>query len=171
MIAVLRSNMFMADVTFMADGAFDQNGKGSAPERRSWSASTLCCACRSSSAAVTRVRSVRASSISLSGESLPARSCRRNSRSRSTRHVEASAADGRIAPEIREKQRSDHWSHRNRSVECLSAYSKKAWLSRIENAAHFKFRFSIPLIACWSRGSRRLATFWFHVTNARLACV
>jgi len=160
----------MADVTFMADGAFDQSGKGSAPERRSWSASTLCCACRSSSAAITRVRSVRASSISLSGESLPARSCSRNSRNRSTRHFEASAADGRIAPEICEQQRSYHRSHRNRSIECLSAYSKKAWLSRIENAAHFKFRFSIPLIACWSPNWCRFTTFWFPVASARSAC-
>ena len=160
----------MADGTFMADDALDQSGKGSAPERRSCSASASGCACRSSSAAVTRVRSIRASSISLSGKSLPTQSSSRNSRNHSTRHVETSATDGGIAPKVREKQRSDHWSDRNRSVECLCGYSEKAWLSRIEKAAYFESRFPIHLIACSSRSSRRLMTFWSRVASARSAC-
>jgi hypothetical protein len=170
LIYALNGNTFMADGTFMADDALDQSGKGSTPECRSWSASTSSCTCRSRSTIVTPVRSIRASSISLSGRSFPTRACSRNSRRHRTRHIEASAKDGGIAPAVREKQRSDHRSHRKRSVECLSAYSKKAWLSRIEKAAHFESRFPIPLIACSSPSSRRLTTFWSHVASALLAC-
>jgi hypothetical protein len=160
----------MPNGTFMADDAVDQSGKGSTPERRSWSASASGCAYRSSSPAVTRVRSIRAPSISLSGGSLPPRSSPRNSRSHCTRDLEAPAVDAGIGPEIREKQRSDHRSHRNRSVECLCPYFKKAWLSRIEKAVHFEFKFPIPLIACSSRNSRRLTTFWSHVASAPSRC-
>src|SRR5437899_7405980 len=163
LIFVLNGNTLMADGTFMADDALDQSGKGATPECRSWSASTSSCASRSSSTAVPRVRSVRASSISLSGRRLPTRASSRNSRRHSTRYIEAPANDGGIGPAAREKQRSDPRSHRNRSVECLSAYSKKAWLSRIEKAAHFESIFPIHLIACSSRSSRRLTTFWSHV--------
>ena len=160
----------MSDDTFMADDAFHQSGKSSAAERRSWSASTPSCTLRGSAAVVTRVRSIGASSISLSGRSLPTRASSRNSRSHSTGHIEASAKDGGIAPAVREEQRSDHRSHRKRSVECLSAYSKEAWLSRVEKAAHFESRFPIHLIACLSRSSRRLTTFWSHVASALSAC-
>jgi retron-type reverse transcriptase len=166
LIFVLNGNILMADGTFMADDALDQSGKGATAECRSWSASTSCCASRSSSTAVPRVRSIRASSISLSGRSLPARASSRNSRRHSTRYIEAPANDGGIGPAARAKQRSEHRSHRNRSVKCLSAYSKKAWLSRIEKAAHCESIFPIHLIACSSRSSRRLTTFWSHVASA-----
>src|SRR6266496_5620691 len=88
LIFALRSNMFMTD------DAFDQSGKGSAAERGSWSAPASSCASRSSAAVVTRVRSVRASSLSLPGRSLPSRSTSRSSRSHGAGDVEASAADG-----------------------------------------------------------------------------
>ena len=160
----------MPNGTFRADDAVDQSGKGSTPERRSWSASASGCAYRSSSPAVTRVRSIRAPSISLSGDSFPPRSSPRNSRSHRTGDLEASAVDAGIGPEIRENQRSDHRSYRHVSVECLSPYFKKAWLSRIEKAAHFEFKFPIPLIACSNRNSSRLTTSWSHVANAPWRC-
>src|SRR5437588_9147779 len=59
MIFVLRSNMFMTD------DAFEQSGKGSAAERGAGSAPASSCAFRSSATVVTRVRFVRASSLSL----------------------------------------------------------------------------------------------------------
>src|SRR5437773_2210526 len=96
LIFVLRGNMFMAH------DAFDQSGKGSAAERRSWFASAPSRAARSSAAPVRRVRFVRASSISLPGRSLPARSTRRSSRGHGADHVEASAAYGGTSPEVRE---------------------------------------------------------------------
>src|SRR5439155_8860061 len=86
--SVLRGNMCM---TY---DALNQSGKGSAAERRSWPTPASCCFTRSSPAVVTRVRSVRASSISVLGGSVPARSTRRSHRAYSADHVEASAEHG-----------------------------------------------------------------------------
>jgi hypothetical protein len=159
----------MADVTFMADDALDQSGKGSTPERRSWSAPPSSCASRSSATVITRVRFVSASSISLPTRSFPARPAGRSSRGHGAGHLETSAAHGGASPEVREKQRVDHRSDRNRRVECLSTSSEKAWLSRVPKAA-FKSMFLIPLIACSSRSSRRPTTFWCPVASAPSAC-
>jgi hypothetical protein len=70
------------------------------------------------------------------------------------------------SPEIREKQRSDYRGNRSRRVACLSAYSQKAWLSRVQEATHIESISHIHLIACSSRSSRRLTRFWSHVANA-----
>ena len=156
----------MANVTFMADGAFDQSGKGSALERRAWSAATSSGARRRSSPAVTRVRSFRASGVSLHRESVSARSTSRNSRDHDTGHFEAATTNRGTSSKICEKQWSDDRGHRNRRDECFSAYSKKAWLSRIEEAAHFEFISHIHLIACSKQSSRRLMRCWFPVANA-----
>jgi hypothetical protein len=155
----------MADDTFMADGARNQSGKGSAFERRAWSAATSTGARRRSSPAGTRVRSIRASSISLSRESVPTRSPGRNSRDHNTGHFEASATNRGTSAETCEKQRSDYGGNRNRRVACLSAYSQKAWLRRIPEATHFESISHIHLIACSRRSSRRLTRFWSHVAN------
>jgi hypothetical protein len=156
----------MADDTFMEDGARHQSGKGSAFERRAWSSATSTGARRRSSPAGTRVPSIRAASLSLPRESVSARSPCRNSRDHNTGHFETSATHRRTSPEIREKQRSDYRGNRNRRVACLSAYSQKAWLSRIQEATHFESISHIHLIACSRRSSRRLTRFWSHVANA-----
>ena len=166
LISVVNSNILMSHGAL----AFDQGGEGLAIECRSWPATPSSCASRSSASVVTRVRFVRTPGISLPGRSLPARSSSPSSRSHSAGHVETSAADRGAAPQVREKQRSDHRSDRNCRVACLSAYSKKAWLSRVEKAAHFKSTFPIRLIACSSRSSRRLMTFWFPIASAPSAC-
>ena len=158
--------MFMADDTFMEDGARHQSGKGPAFERRACSSATSTAARRRSSPAGTRVPSIRAASLSLSRESVAARSPCRNSRDHSTGHFEASPTNRRTSPEIRKKQRSDDRGNRNRRLECLSTYSPKAWLSRIQEATHFESRSHIPLIACSRQSSRKLTRFWCHVANA-----
>jgi len=160
----------MADVTFMADDALYQSGQGSTPELCSWSASAPHCAFRCSAAVVTRVRFIRASGISLSATGLATPASSRDSPDYRTGHLETSPTDCGIAAEIRERQWSDHRSDCNRGIEYLSAYAEKAWLSRVEKAAHFESRFPIPLIACSSRNSRRLTTFWSHVASAPSAC-
>jgi RNA-directed DNA polymerase len=104
-----RGNMFMTNDTF------DQSGKGSAAERRSWPTPASCCFARSGAALVTRVRSVRASSISVPGGSVSARSAGRSPQAHSADHVEASAEHGGTAAEVREKQWPDHWSDRDRA--------------------------------------------------------
>jgi hypothetical protein len=163
--SVLRGNMYM---TY---DAFDQSGKGSAAERRSWPSRASCCFARSSTALVTRVRFVRASSISVPGGSVPARSTSRSHRAYSADHAEASAEHGGTSPEVREKQRTDHWSNRDRRAEHVSRCSKKAWLSRVQRAAHFKSTFPIRLIACSSRSSRRPTIFWCPLGSAPWAGV
>src|SRR5258708_9194128 len=100
----LRGNMFMTD------DAFDQSGKGSAAERRSWPMPASCCFARSGTALVTRVRSVGASSISVPGGSLPARSAGRSPRPNSAGHDEPSSEHGGTAAGARYEQRP-HRAH------------------------------------------------------------
>ena len=142
--------------TFMTDDAFDQSGNGSAAERRAWPTPASCCFTRSGTALVTRVRSVRASSITVPGGSVPARSAGRSSRAYSADHVEASAEYGGTAAEVRKKQWPDHGSDRDRRGDRVSRCLKKAWLSRAPKAAHCKFTFPIRLIAYSSQSRARL---------------
>ena len=160
LISVVESNIFMAN------GALYQGGESSPNKCRSWPAAAWSRAARGSASPVTRLRFVRAASLSLLGRSLPARSAGKDSRSHSIGHLETSAPDRRTPPKICEERRSNYWSDRNRRGKCFSADSKEAWLSRIERAAIFKFMFPIPLIACSSRNSRRLTRFWSHVASA-----
>ena len=155
----------MADDTFMADGACNQSEKGSASERRAGSAATATGACRRSSPAGPRLRSIRAASLPLPRKGVAARSTCRSSRDYDTGHFEAATTNRGTSPQTCEKQRSDHRGNRDRRLECLSAYSKKAWLSRIQEAAHFESMSHIPLIACSRRSSRRLTRSWFPVAN------
>ena len=144
----------------MTHGTFDQSGEGSAAERRSSPAPASCCLGRGSAALVTRVRPVRASSISIPGGSVPARSTGGNHRGHSADHVEASGEHGGTIAEVREKQWPDHWSDRDGCIERVSTCSKKAWLSRAQKAARCKFMFPIRLIACSSQSSRKPTIFW-----------
>ena len=164
LIGVSRSNMLMTH------GALHQSREGPTLECRSCLTAASCCTSRSSAALVARVRFVRASSISLPGRSVPARSTRRSSRGHGADHIEASATYGGTSPEVRKEQRTDHWSNRDRRVACVSTHSKKAWLSRVKKAAHFKSTFAIRLIACSSRNSRRPTIFWCPVASAPSAC-
>ena len=155
----------------MTDDAFDQSGKGSAAERRSWPTPASCCFTGSGAALVTRVRSVRASSISVPGRSVRARSAGRGPRAHSADHVEASAEHGGTAAEVREKQGPDHRSDRDRRGERVSRCSKKTWLSRAPKAAHCKSTFPIRLIACSSQSSRKPTIFWSPCGSAPSAGV
>jgi hypothetical protein len=159
LIFVVNSN------TVMSHDPLDQDAEGSPVECRSWPVAASNRASRSSTSVVTRVRLVRAPSISLLARSLPTRWTDRSSRSYCANHLEASTANRGTAAEIREKQWPDHWSDRNRRIKCISARPKKACLNRVKIATHFKFKFLICLIACSSRSSRGLTRFWCHVAS------
>ena len=58
-----------------------------------------------------------------------------------------------------EKQWADDRCDRDTSVGRVSEYSEKAWLSRAERAAGFKFTLTICLIACTTRSSPRPTVF------------
>ena len=160
---VVNSNMFMAN------GALHQGRESSPNKYGSWPSAAWNRAARGSASPVTRVRFIRAPSISLLGRSLAARSTHRNPRSHGIGHIETAAPNGRTAPKVCKNQWSHHRSDRNRRLKCVSADSKEAWLSRIEKAAIFKLMFPIRLIACSRRSSHRLTKFWSHVVSAPLA--
>ena len=162
LIFVVNSN------TVMSDDPFDKDAEGSPAECRSWPVAASNRPSRSSTSAVTRVRLVRAPSISLLARSLPTRWTDRSSRSHCANHLEASTANRGTAAELREKQWHDHWSDRSRRIKCISARPKKACLNRVKFAAHFKFKFLIRLIAYSSRNSHRLTNCWCHVTSTPL---
>jgi len=153
LIFVVNSN------TVMSDDPFNQDAEGAPAECCPWPVAAANRASRSSASTVTRVRLVRAPSISLPARSLATRSTDRSSRSHGANHLEASTANRGTAAGIREKQWPDHWSHRGPRTKCISARPKKAWLNRVKIAAHFRFKFLIRLIACSSRSSRRLTRF------------
>ena len=152
--------------TFMSNEPFDKDGEGSPAECRSRPVAASNRASRSSASVVARVRLVRAPSISLPAGSLPTRSTRRSSRRHCAHHLEASTANRGTTAEIREKQWPDHRIDRSQRIKCISARPKKAWLSRVKIAAHFKFKSLIRLIVCSSRNSRRLTSCWCHVASA-----
>ena len=165
LIYVLRSN------TFMAYGAVDQSGEGSAAERRSWSTPASCCTSRSSAAIVTRVRFIRTSSIPLLRGGFPARSTSRSYRGHGADHVEASAAHGGTAAKVLEKQWPDYWSDRDGRVERVSRRSEETWLSRAPRAAHFKSVLTMPLIDCTIQNLPRPTVFWCRFGSAPSAAV
>lgn len=152
---------------FMTYGSLDQIGKGSAAECCSWAAPAPYCIARGSAAFVTRVRSIRASSVPIPGRSVRARSTFGAHRSYSADHAQASAEHSGTAAKIRADQWPDHWSDRYRRVERVSAHPKKEWLRRGSEAAHGKFTFLIRLIVCSSQSSRKPTIFWRPLGNAR----
>ena len=165
MIYVLRGNMFMSD------DAFDQSRKGeqlNAARRLLERHVELPEAARRLSREfdLSYVRPIATSSKPAS--SIDRSKCREASgtdHARSFHRTYGGTCSGR-----REKQRPDHWSNRDRRVECVSRRSTKAWLSRVKKAAHFKSTFPIRLIACSSRSWHRPTIFWCPVASAPSAC-
>src|SRR6267143_1365011 len=157
---VLRGNMFMTD------GSFDQSGQGSAVEHRSRPAGAPYCVARGGAAFVTGVRPVRASSIPVPGGSLPPRPAGRSHGGYGADHAQASAEHSTSVAEVCEKQWSDYRSDRDTRVERVSRCSKKAWLSRAQEAACFKSTSTMRLIACASRNSPKPTIFWCPVGSA-----
>jgi retron-type reverse transcriptase len=159
LIFVVNSN------TIMSDDPLDQDKKGSPAECRSRPFAASNRASRGSASVVTRVRLVRAPSISLLERRLPTQSTDRSSRSHCANYLEASAANRGTAAQLREDQWPDHWSDRSQRIKSISARPKKAWLNRVKIAADFKFKSLICLIAYWSRNSRGLTSCWCHVAS------
>src|SRR6266852_3215016 len=137
---VLRGNMFMTD------DSVDQSGQGSAVERGSRPAPAPCRVARGSAAVVT-----------------PARPAGRSHGGYGADHAQASAEHGASAAEECEKQWPDYRSDRDTRVERVSRCSKKAWLSRAQEAVSFKSTSIMRLIACASRSSPRPTIFWCPV--------
>ena len=152
--SVVRSN------TFMTYGAIDQSGQGSAVECRSRHAPEQCFAARCHAAVSTRVRPVRASGIPIPRRSAKARPASRSLRGYGADHTQASFEYGAYFAGVREKQWADYRSDRDTRFSRVSEYSEKAWLSRAQDTARFKFTLTMLLIACTIRSSSRPTVFW-----------
>src|ERR1035437_3972978 len=156
---------------FMTDDSIDQSGQGSAAERCARPDRASGRVARGSSAVVTQVRPVRAPSIPVSGGSFPTRSPGRSLGGYGADYAQASAEYGASAAGVYEKQWPDYRSDRDTRVERVSRRSKKAWLSRAQEAARFKSTSTMRLIACTTRSSSRPTIFWCHVGSAPSAGV
>jgi hypothetical protein len=144
----------------MTDGSIDQSREGSAVECGSRPAATQCRVAGGSAALVTRVQSVRAASIPVLGGSSSARSAGRSHRGHGAHYAEDSAGHGASSTGVCEQQWPNHRSDCDTCVERLSEYSKKAWLSRRQDAVRFKSMSSMRLIVCTSRNLPRSTVFW-----------
>ena len=155
----------------MTDDTINQGGQGSAVERRLWHAAGRCCIARGHAAIIARVRSVRTSSLPLSGRSGPSGPVGRSLRGFGADYAQAPCGNSAAAADVREKQWADHRSDCGTRVGCFSEYSEKAWLSRVHGTAHSKFTLIICLIACTTTSSPRPTVFLCPSGNVPSAAV
>jgi hypothetical protein len=144
----------------MTNGPIDQGGEGSATERRVRHIAARYSVARGNAAAIARVRPFRAASLPVPGGGGRSGSARRNLRSCGPDHAQASGRDGDSSSGICEKKWPDAWNNRDTCVGGVSTYSEKAWLSRAQDTARFKFSLTIRLIAYTIRKSPKLTAFW-----------
>jgi len=147
--------------TFMANGAIQQSGQGTAVERSLRHASAQFAIVQGYSALVWTVRSVGTSGLPIPrGSGTSAATCRGH-RGFGTDHPQGSSADSTSSPGECEKQRTDDWNHRDTCIEHVPKRSEKAWLSGVQHSARFKFKLSICLTACTIRSSPKPTVFWY----------
>ena len=79
--------------------------------------------------------------------------------------------NGASSSGVCEKQWADDRCDRDTRVGGVSEYSEKAWLSRAQRAAGFKFTLTICLIGCTTRSSPRLTAFLCPFGSAPSAAV
>ena len=155
----------------MANDPINQSGQGSATERRLRHAAGQCSVARGNAALIARVRSVRTSSVPVSGRSAKARPADRSIRSYGTDHTEATGRNSTSLAELCEKQWADYRNDRYPRFGRVSEYSEKAWLSRAKRAAHFRLALTMCLIACTMQSSPRPTVFWCPFGNDLSAAV
>jgi hypothetical protein len=143
----------------MTDDPINQSGQGSANERRLHHAPGRCSVVRGNAALIARVRSVRASSVPVSGRSAKARPSDRSIRSYGTDHTQVTGRNSTSVANLCEKQWADDRNDRYPRVGRVSEYSEKAWLSRAKRVAHFRLALTMCLIACTMQSSPRLTVF------------
>ena len=149
----------------MTYDSIDQSSQGSATERRLRYAAGQCSVARGNAALVARVRSVRTSSVSVSGRSAKARPAARSIRSYGTDHAKATGRNSTSLAELCEKQWADYRNDRYPRFGCVSEYSEKAWVSRAKRAARVRLGLTMCLIACTMQSSPRPTVFWCPFGN------
>lgn len=144
----------------MANGPIDQSGQGSAVERRLHHAPAQYAIVQGHAALVQAVRPIGTSSLSIPGGSDTAGSSCRGHRGYGADHSQGSSRNSTFPAGVCEKQWADHRSHRDKGIGHVSEHSEKAWLSRAQRSARFKFTLSICLTACTIQSSPRPTVFW-----------
>src|ERR1039457_4044141 len=132
----------------MADGPIDQSGQGSAGERRLCHAPAQYAVVHGHAAIVWAVRPVRTSSLPVPGGSGTSGAACRGHGGYGADYPQGSSANSTSSPVVCEKQWADHRSHSDTGIGHVSEHAEKAWLSRAQRPARFKFTLSICLTGC-----------------------
>src|SRR6202023_3067463 len=90
-----------------------------------------------------RVRTVRTSSLSVPPGSDPSGPAGRSLRGNGADDAQTPGGNGTSSSGVCEKQWADDRCDRDTRVGRVSEYSEKAWLSRAQRTAHFKFTSTI----------------------------
>ena len=143
----------------MADDPINQNGQGSAVERRLCHAPAQYAVVRGHAALGWRVRSVGTSSLSIPGGSNTSGAACRGHRGYGADHSQSASSNSTSPSGVCEKQWTDHWRDCYTRIGCVSECSEKAWLSRAQRTARFKFTLRFCLTACTIRNSPRPTVF------------
>ena len=155
----------------MANGPINQNEQGSAVECCFRHAPAQYAVARGHAVPCARVRSVGTSSLSVPGGGDASEASGRSLRRYGADHAQGSGRNSTSASSVCEKQRADDWRDCYTRIGCVSEWSEKAWLSRAQRPARFKFTLSICLIACTNQNSSRHTVFLCPFGNVPLAVV
>ena len=155
----------------MANGPINQNGQGSAVECCFRHAPAQYAFAGGHASPFARVRSVGTSSLSVPGGGDASEASGRSLRRYGADHAQGSGRNSTSASSVCEKQRADDWRDCYTRIGCVSEWSEKAWLSRAQRPARFKFALSICLIVCTNQNSFRHTVFLCPFGNVPLAAV
>src|ERR1700688_2262982 len=154
----------------MTYGPVHQSGQGSSVERRLRDARQGSVG-RGHASPFPKIRPLRTSSLSVSGGSGPSGPIGRSLRGYRTDDAKAPGGNGASSSGACEKQWADDGGDCDPRVRCVSEYAEKAWLSRADCAARFKFTWITCLIACTTRSSPRPTVFLCRFGSAPSAAV
>jgi len=155
----------------MTDGSINQSGQGSAVERRLCLAPAQYAVARGHAALGWRVRSVGTSGLPIPGGSDTSGATGRGHRGYGADHSQGASRNSTSPSGVCGKQWADHWSHCDKGIGRVSEDAEKAWLSRAQRSARFKFTLSICLIVCTNQNSPRHTVFLCPFGNVPLAAV
>jgi len=155
----------------MTDGPIDQNEQGSAVECCFRHAPAQHAVARGHASPCARVRLIGTSSLSVLGGGDASEASGRSLRSYGADYAQTPNRNSMSASSVCEKQWADDWRGCYTRIGCVSECSEKAWLSRAQRSARFKFKLSICLIACTNRNSSRPTVFLCPFGNVPLAVV
>jgi hypothetical protein len=144
----------------MADGTVDQSGQGSAVELRLRHAPAKYALAGGHAAFIARVRFIRTPKLSVPGGSDPSEPAGRSLRGYGASHAQAPGGNGTPATNIREEEWANDRSDCDSRVGGVSKCSEKAWLSRAQRTAHYKYTLSTYLTACTIPSLPKPTVFW-----------